>query len=289
MKHLISGLLMGCMAFLCSANAQNNPQLIIFLQHGRSMSEDFKRNALPEIQDYAQRENLSVKILDAREGAPAEVTYTPAIVFQNKNGQSVFQGRYRKVNQLEKFVANAKKAHAAEKADFQANTVVWNYGRATLAAPMTMMPLTGKVPDNFDQEAFSQKAYQALAEGMDYFKMGKIGNTTGPVRHFRMEFYPEKTKEGILLVQMKLYSQFDSSNPVFVSEIPSGGEWSDVGKVFKKAGNRLEKMLIAQISNWDNGDGFDNLSEQTPVKSWQDLGFSAKGIERENVLTSASE
>jgi hypothetical protein len=145
------------------------------------------------------------------------------------------------------------------------------------------------VPDNFDQEAFAKQAYQALSDGMDYFKMGKVGNPQGPVRHFRMEFYPEKTKEGVLLVQMKLYSQFDPSSPVFVSDIPSGGEWSDVAKVFKKAGNRLEKMLIAQLSNWDNGDGFDNLSEKTPVKTWQDLGFGAKDFEKENVLTSAAE
>ncbi|MCB0518317.1 MAG: hypothetical protein H6577_01080 [Lewinellaceae bacterium] len=288
MKHLIGCLLVGCVAFICSVNAQDNNQLIIFLQHGRSISEDFKRNALPGIQQYAQREKLEVKILDAREGAPEEVAFTPAIVFQNKIGHSLFQGRYRKIGQLEKFVADAKKAHTAEKADFQENTVVWNYGRATLAAPMKVMPLTGKVPSNFNQDDFTQKAYESLAAGMDYFKMGKDGDFSGPVRQFHMEFYPEKSKEGALLIQMKLFSQFDPNNPVFVSDIPSGGDWGDVDMVFKKAGNRLEKMLLAQISNWDNGDGFDSLSEKIPMKSWKDLGMVAKGPVKENELTSLS-
>ncbi|MEZ4930673.1 MAG: hypothetical protein R2788_00900 [Saprospiraceae bacterium] len=33
-----------------------------------------------------------------------------------------------------------------------------------------------------------------------------------------------------------------------------------MAKAFNKAGNRIEKAVIAQISNWDNGDGFDTLN-----------------------------
>ncbi len=104
-----------------------------------------------------------------------------------------------------------------------------------------------------------------MVKGMDFFRE----TSRHPVytKSFHMEFYPT-VKKGILLVQMELYSEFDTETPVFKTEIPSGSEWKYWQKAFEKAGNRLEKALVAQISNWDNGDGFDTLKTTTPVQSW---------------------
>ncbi len=267
MKHLISSLLVGSMAFFCTANAQDNGQLIIFLQHGRSMTEDFKRDALPDIETMARRQKIEVKILDAREGAPAEVTLTPAIFYQNEQGRSLYHGRYHDVKNLENFVNSSAQGNLG----VPENSPVWSVGRATLVAPLEVLPLTGNVPGSFDQDQFVREAYQSIVAGMDYFKQDDQSKFSGEVRKFHMEFSPEKTRDGLLLVSMKLYSEFNPGEPVFETKIPSGGEWGEPDYVWRKAGNRLEKALIAQISNWDNGDGFDTLSEKTPVKSWQEI------------------
>lgn len=280
MRHLVSTLLMGSIAFFCSLNAQNNGKLIIFLQHGRSMTEDFKRNVLPEIEDYAKQKNIQMEILDARDGAPADIKLTPAIVYQDHRNRSVFRGRYRKTNQLTAFIDSATKSSQTEVADFQENTPTWNIGRATLTAPLKMMALTGKVPEDFNQEAFNREAYQSIIAGMQYFSLNDKADISRYSKAFHMEFYPEKTKDGLLLVTMKLYSEFDPEHPVFETKIPSGGEWKEQDAVFRKAGNRIEKALVAQISNWDNGDGFDTLSDKTPVKSWQDLGLGTTSSSR---------
>jgi hypothetical protein len=271
MRHLISSLLLGSVAFFCSLNAQDNSQLIIFLQHGRSMTEDFKREALPDIETFAERQKIEVKILDARDGAPAEVKFTPAIFYQNDRGRSLYHGRYHDVKHLESFVGKARKSSEQGKSSVPENSAVWSVGRATLAAPLKVNPLAGNVPGGFDQDQFAREAYQSIAAGMDYFKMNNQGKFSGEVRKFHMEFSPEKTKDGLLLVSMKLFSEFNPGEPVFETQIPSGGEWDNPDFVWRKAGNRLEKALIAQISNWDNGDGFDTLSEKTPVKSWQEI------------------
>ena len=273
MRQLISSLLLGSMAFFCSLNAQDNGQLVIFLQHGRSMTEDFKRNALPGIEAFAERQKIEVKILDARDGAPAEVKLTPAIFFQNEQGRSLYHGRYQNLKHIENFVEKAQNPSQPESLDLLESTLVWSVGRAALTAPLKVAPLTGKVPDGFDQEQFARDACQSIAAGMDYFKLDEL---SGEVRTFHMEFYPEKTRDGLLLVSMKLFSEFHPGSPVFETKIPSGGEWGSPDFVWRKAGNRLEKALIAQISNWDNGDGFDTLSERTAVKSWQELGIGAE-------------
>ncbi len=267
MRHLISSLLLGSMAFFCSVNAQDNGQLIIFLQHGRSMTEDFKRDALPGIEAMASRKNIEVKILDARDGAPAEVTLTPAIFYQNEQGHSLYHGRYHDMKQLENFVNSSEQ----ESPGVHENSPVWSVGRARLVAPLKVLPLTGNVPGSFDQNQFAREAYQSIVAGMEYFKQDDQSKFSGEARKFYMEFSPEKTRDGLLLVSMKLYSEFNPGKPVFETKIPSGGEWGDPDFVWRKAGNRLEKALIAQISNWDNGDGFDTLSEKTPVKSWQEI------------------
>jgi hypothetical protein len=264
---------MGSIALLSTLSAQNNGKLIIFLQHGRSITEDFKRNVLPEMEEYAKQQDIQLEVLDARNGAPAEIKLTPAVVFQDHRSRSVFRGRYRKFSQLTKFVENARQIPKTETVDIQEFTPTWNIGRATLTTSFKLMPLTGKVPSDFNQEQFDQAAFQSLVAGMEYFKLQEKVDVAKQSKSFLMEFYPEKTSDGVLLVSMKLYAEFDTVNPVFVTTIPSGGEWKEPDFVFKKAGNRIEKALIAQISNWDNGDGFDTLSDKTPVKSWQELGL----------------
>lgn len=273
MRHLIFTLLLGGVAFLCTSAAQDNGKLIIFLQHGRSMTEDFKRNVLPEIENYAQKENILLEVLDAREGAPEEVKLTPAIIYQNHNSRSIFRGRYRKVNQITAFIEKSKSAAQTEVSDYHESMPTWSIGRVTLAASISIQPIEGKITGAFDQEQFNREAFQSIIAGMEYFKLKKEPEITRHSKLFKMEFYPEKTKDGLLLVSMKLYSEFDQDHQVFETKIPSGGEWKEMDLVFRKAGNRLEKALIAQISNWDNGDGFDTLSDKTPVKSWQELGL----------------
>ncbi len=274
MRHLINTLILSIFTLFGSLFAQGNGKMVIFLQHGRSMTEDFKRNVLPEIERYAQKENLSLEIRDAREGVPEEVKFTPAIVYQNANNRSVFRGRYRSVNQITDFIGKSKSASLTEVTDFKNGMLSWNIGRVALATSIHIAPIAGK-PGNMNMEKFNQQAYQSIVAGMGYFKLNSKPEISRQSKSFKMEFYPERTDDGLLLVSMKLYSEFDLAHPVFETKIPSGGEWKETDMVFQKAGKRLEKALIAQISNWDNGDGFDTLSEKTPVISWQDLGLSS--------------
>lgn len=278
MKQLIGSLLLGTFLFCNSLSAQENGKILIFLQHGRSITEDFKRDALPGIKAFAQQQKIDVQILDAREGAPAEVKFTPAIFFQNESGRSMYEGRYLDVKKIEIFVNNPTGNIRSENRAASGYAPVWNIGRSKLSAPLKVHPLTGNVPGNFDQEEFAKQAYTSIIAGMDYFKTGNGNISDEGLRTFYLEFYPEKTKDGLLLVSMKVFSAFDPGKAVFETNIPSGGEWNNPDFVWRKAGNRLEKAMMAQITSWDHGDGFDTLDRETPVKTWEALGLWAPPV-----------
>ncbi len=98
-----------------------------------------------------------------------------------------------------------------------------------------------------------------------------------------------KPNEGVLLIQMELYSEFDDQTPIFKTNIPTGNEWKDWQKAFEKAGNRIEKAVIAQISNWDHGDGFDTLKASVPARTWEEALTSNlepvhSNLEKHNIL-----
>ena len=260
----------GIMALPHTLNAQNNEHLVIFIQDGRSISQDFKRRALPQIKRIARQNGLPVEVVEASKGAPQEVTFTPAIFYHKGHVNIPFNGRYADFASLSSFVKSGGIAQPATITPSTAGTdaVAWNIGRATIMTTIRIHPLTGVPPKmkKFDQQQFETQAMNALKQGMEYLQP-IAPDWRLPAKRYRMDFYPEVNKrEGVLLIQMELYSEFDPHTPVFKTEIPSGSDWQVWQTAFEKAGNRLEKALIAQISNWDNGDGFDTL--KAPVESW---------------------
>ena len=270
MKVLISLLVTGFFALSCTLNAQVNGQLVIFIQDGRSISQDFKRNALPAINQLAKHNDLKLKIVEASEGAPLEVAYTPAIFYKEGNKTVMFDGRYSDLDELATFVKSGGSIQPKSIEKTDSAILTWNIGRATMKTTMNVHPLSGKPPraKKFNAQQFEKEAIAALMKGMEFFQKSPSGEN-GHSKTYRMEFYPEvNLKEGVILVQMELYSAFDQSSPVFKTVIPTGSEWKQRKVAFEKAGNRIEKALIAQISNWDNGDGFDTLKDTTPVQSW---------------------
>ena len=270
MKALFSLLMTGLMAMSCTLYAQNTGQLVVFIQDGRSISQDFKRKTLPQIKKIAKQNDLKMDIVEASKGAPLEVTCTPAIFYKKGSANTLFDGRYSDMRALSKFVESEGKIQPSAFAHTGTTILNWNIGRATMKTTMQIHPLSGKPPraKKFDVQQFQDEAMAALVAGMEFFRPA-ASVAASDVKSYHMVFYPEvKKREGVLLVQMELYSEFDPDTPIFKTEIPSGSDWYEWQTAFKKAGNRLERALIAQISNWDNGDGFDTLKANTPVESW---------------------
>lgn len=270
MRHLFQCIVLNSLALICTLTVQAQDKLVIFVQPGRSISQDFTRTALPSIQSFAQSQGIAVKLVDATKGAPESVTQTPAIFLQNGDEFTRFEGRYRDMDQLASFV-HANGAIKKENTIGQRRTVAWNIGRTTLAAHYDIEPLAGNIPTKkFELSKFMAQAEEELVAGMVYLK--PISNSLAEnSRSFFMEFRPERREDKHVIVHMTLYSEFDMENPLFQTKIPSGSTWEEWELAFQKAGKRLEAMLIAQVGSNENGDGFEPVKTSVPVKPWHSL------------------
>ena len=282
MRHFIWCLLLGMLAPIAAMQAQNQGQLVVFVQPGRSISQDFIRTALPKIESLSKRQSIPLKVVDATKGAPAEVTLTPAVFYQKGDEYLPYEGRYKDMDELGSFVRNNGKNSMAT-APKRKKMTTWKSGRTTVAAHDKMHPVDGNA-NGFDEA----QAWASMTKNLAYLREANPAALPGTARSFYLEFYPEKTADDLMLIQMKLYSEFDLENPVFVSDVPSGSEWDEWELAFEKAGKRLEAMLFAQVGSNENGDGFEPVRSNVPVKSWNALvtvdadatGFTAKTVGR---------
>ena len=250
MKALFGLLLTGLLTFSTASIAQNKGELVVFIQDGRSISQNFKRSSLNDIKKIAKSNDLKMKIVDASKGAPIEVSYTPAIFYKKGEKNILFKGRYNDLENIESFVESNGSEQPKVYEQPATSPLTWQVGRATMKTTVKIHPLSGKPPraKKFNEQEFQAEAMASLIKGMASFHPS--GNQNFDARDYHMEFFPEvHRREGVLLVQMKLYSSFDHKTPVVVTEVPSGAEWKKWEEAFEKAGNRLERALIAQIGN----------------------------------------
>jgi hypothetical protein len=264
MRQFIWCLLLCTLAPTAFLQAQNQAQLVVFVQPGRSISKDFIRRSLPQIESFAKGQNIPLKVVDATKGAPSEVTLTPSVFYQKNDEYTRYEGRYSDLKALQKFVRTKGKNTTEELRGEK--LMVWNPGRTTIAAHCKIHPVEG-APSDFDKA----KAWNALREGMSYFQKPQSQVAPELARSFHVEFFPKKTADGLMLVHMSLFSEFDLENPVFQSDIPSGSEWKEWEVAFEKASKRLEVMLMAQLGSNENGDGFEFVRKNVPLRSWDSL------------------
>ena len=85
--------------------------VIVFVQPGASaVDRTFQRDRLPEIRAIAEELGAALRVVDARRGAPAEVSLTPLIVYQNHRGRSIYQGRYSTAPRIRNLIRTARVA-----------------------------------------------------------------------------------------------------------------------------------------------------------------------------------
>ena len=87
-----------------------------------------------------------------------------------------------------------------------------------------------------------------------------------------MDFHPWLSQDGIMYLSFALFSQFDCKKPVFKSKI--SGRWIERNQIFGRSAAILETEVVNLIQNPSSGDSFDVVAINTPVKSWEDMGFS---------------
>lgn len=236
----------------------------------------FLADHLPAIEAVAAELGIPVHRLDAALGAPPEIHGTPLLVYQSARGRAIFQGRTAEVDKVRNFL-RAQRVLAPQSAALTKHDIdVLRRGRLRVAAPIKITPLAGALPDDFDADAFAERARRAVRLGLEYFRAAERVDLEPSDRLFYLDFYPHRSAEGTLSVAVRLFSQFHCIEPVFERlEDPVKGAWDgEIERVFANAAWILEQQILDQMTTSRIGDALAPLPSSTPETSWEALGLA---------------
>jgi hypothetical protein len=252
--------------------ASEAEQLIVFVQPDASEVEKaFRERRLPEIRKLAEAMGVSVHVIDARKGSPAEVGITPLIVYQNHRGRSIYQGRTTTPQRIRNFIRTSRFVPQGKEPNRREDISIRQEGRARVWAPLKVAGITGTPPANYNKEAFVAEALQNIAKGFEKFQLKKVVKLDRAARGFYMDFNPWLSRDGTLYLSLVLFSQFDCKAPVFKKKIV--GPWQDYQSIFRQAATMMEDSVARITGDPDSGDSFDPVKSSVLQKSWQKIGF----------------
>ncbi len=267
------------LAHVAPAIAQTDPtagELVIFVNSGASeVDRSFQADHLPKIRAVAAELGAALRVIDVRDGAPAEVTITPLVVYQNWRGRSIYVGRYTTHDRIRNFVRTSRSVPQGADPLVRRDLPIVRLERAAIGAPLKVAAVTGDPPRDYAAAAFAAEALQAVTGAFERFKpQAEITLRRGD-RLFYMDFNPWCAKDGTLYVSTALYSQFHCKQPVHTSgDKPFVGPWKDRARLFADAARSLEAAVATQLARTDMGDGFDPVPAAVPLVTWESLGLA---------------
>ena len=251
-------------------------ELIIFTsQPDHVVSQDLVQKFLPQIEAMAKAQEIAVKVITVTDAAPGLVTFTPAIVFQNHLGRSLYVGRYHYIDKIKTFIRTVKRLPQQTVDNEKHDVLVARLGRSTLVTPVKLTDLAGTLPAKFKQEAFHKEALAALAAGMKQYQFQALYHPQRNERLVYTAFYPYRGSDGKLFVSAEMYSQFNCVEPIYKRfDQPFEGTWQDRKKLFMAIGTAIEAEIMQQLSRTDKGDGLVPLPATVKTVSWESLGLA---------------
>lgn len=258
------------------ADTAEKERLIIFVQPSESESaKAFDLRFLPSIRALANELSVPVSLVDVHEGAPAEVTSTPLLVYQNAMGRSYFQGRLTAMGRIRSFIRTSRIAPQADTPLTREDVGLWRTGRTKIAVKVKVAPVTGARPEGHNHDSFVEFAKEAVRRGWRRLRPVQSATLARSDRTLYMDFNPWLSPDGTLYLSVELYSQFHCKKPIFNRDgSPLIGIWGERSRIFAGAAKCLEEAVIELLSSADNGEGLDAVPSNIPVLSWEAMGLA---------------
>ena len=248
-------------------------QLIVFTQE---TDQHFLENTLPKVQAYAVEKGIKLEKRGVEEGFPGEITATPAIIYQNAKGRSIYASRYMEFSTIENFIRTSRVV-PQRRADIQlTNVFVWKNGRTQVVAPLKITDVQGKAPTGFNESEWRSNLIADLAENFQQFSMREVVKLNRTDRQFYLDVHPYFQKDGKLWLSMEIYSQYSCKDPIFSNFGQPLASLKEVTSTFEQ--EVLKAMTASQI-----GDAFSPVSDEVGVKSWEELGLALPEVDQKTM------
>lgn len=263
-------------------------QLIVFAQ--KHMDVCFTQAHLPDIRSFAASEDIEFIERDITEGLPPEITTTPAIIFQNGKGRSIYAGRYAELNTIQNFVRTAR-LRATQTVNLQRqNIFLWADGRAKIAVSVKLTSLIGPELHQVDTIGFYARALQAMEKRMQLFQWTRTVELKRTDRSFYLDLHPYINEEGQLFLGMAIFSQFNCITPLFQNfEQIMPGPFATFEQLFERVGEQLERLIQEQLKQSTIGDAYSAIPASIPAVSWKTIGLSLPALEENKYCAISSD
>lgn len=212
--------------------------------------------------------------LNTTDGLPLEITSTPAIIFQNERGRSIFQGRYADLGKVRHFLTTSRSIPQGDELLTYENAFVKELARTKIAANIKITNVEGEKLAEGEIEQFRDLAFQGIANALEDFEQQSTVSLQRTDRVFYFDFYPYRDENNQLFLGSALYSLFNCHVPAatYTSD-PIAGSFDSVDQVFKETAKRLVNDLENVRLNSEIGDAFEPVGSKVAEVSWQSLGF----------------
>ncbi len=242
-------------------------QLIVFTNSEKEVDKSFIENYLDQIKSISIDYSLELIEIDIKNGAPADITITPQIVFQNHKGRSYYTGRYSELSRLKIFIRTTAQNPQVFQPNLKKNILTYQNGRSSVILPLKITKVSG--PFDLDKTDFDTTVKEMIQSSFTQFNVKQEFKFKRTNRAFYVDVHPYVDDDAKLFLSYEVYSQFNCANPVIsMLQKPLIYDLSKKKEAFNKLANIIEKEIFNLISNDEKGDGFSIIENSVPVQDW---------------------
>lgn len=270
MKYLVTFLLLG----ITSLGFTQTEQLIVFTdsKSTKPVVSDFNKTYLERVKALGKDLKIEVKVLQASNGLPEEVTSLPSIYYVNNGRKFFYKGRYGATDKIKTFIATQRTfgfdpvtlkkegVFAMESGGFQTGLNIKvtkvNKEDAASTAPSDVKASVIKQL----KKSLKKFEYQSTYEFVEQSKL------------YYLNIYPYLSKSGVYYISFEVFSQHSCKVPMF-QKYDTPFTSSSLNKAIAQLATYFEKMTPQLFNDTQKTDGISPITGAVQRKSWKALGF----------------
>ncbi|MEL6141712.1 MAG: YceI family protein, partial [Bacteroidota bacterium] len=231
---------------------------------------------LPELKQIADELDINLELLPADKGVPAEITATPAFVFQNERGRSIHAGRHLDLDAVRIFLRTNLLSPRTVTSDDRQAVLTQKNGRQTTIIPLKLTELTGNTTQSLPENtaAILQQCIYEVHTSTTPFVVEKQIALQPTDRRFYLDVHPYANEQGELALSYAIFSQFNCHEQLtdnFGEPIVVAMDQLTEGLC------QLAQQAIEQIAHYRTdavlGESPNPLPISTPAGNWIELGW----------------
>lgn len=250
-----------------------NEEFVIFWQ--KNAESAFTQNNIKALTEHLDQKGFKYTLLDIEKtGAPAEVTFTPFIVYQNHLGRRIYKGRYTTHNRILNFARTMRFVEEKQRSYEKENVFVWENGKSKIYLDIKITKLNG-VKKGYNAKAFMEEAYKGLKAGLTKYQLKEKATVTLSDETFYMNLYPYQSEDGKLYVSYELFSHYDCINPIFqqFNEVAAGDFATEKQQTIAKAAQIMQEEIVRQMHHSELGDALTPVPTTIQKETWESLSL----------------